>query len=163
MKVFSMNDSLLPRRTFLGLMGAMGVETAIHAVPAPRQPARGDAISLAGEWRFALDPADVGAADYWFNKVMPSDLGIRLPGILQTQGYGNAITPDTQFVAALPRDMRWYRLPQYKDYTVPGNVKVPYLSQPIRHYLGVAWYQREIEIPAAWAGKRVTLHLERTR
>lgn len=158
-----MIDTAVPRRTFLGLIGAAGAQTAIHAVSAPRRPARDDAISLAGEWRFALDPADVGTADYWFNKVMPSDLAIRLPGILQTQGFGNAITPDTQFVAALPRDMRWYTLPQYRDYTAPGNVKVPYLSQPIRHYLGVAWYQREIDVPAGWAGKRITLHLERTR
>jgi hypothetical protein len=27
--------------------------------------------------------------------------------------------------------------------------------------MGVAWYQREIEIPATWQGKRVVLHLER--
>lgn len=158
-----MTETLLARRTFLGLIGAIGIPTAIHAVPVPARSAREDAVSLAGEWRFALDPADVGAADYWFSKVMPSDLSIRLPGILQTQGFGEEITADTQFVAALPRDMRWYTLPQYEDYTAPGNVKVPYLSQPIRHYLGVAWYQREIDIPTAWAGKRVTLHLERTR
>jgi len=120
-------------------------------------------MSLAGDWRFALDRADVGAADYWYNKTMPSDLKIRLPGILQTQGFGNEVTADTQFVAALPRDMRWYLLPQYKAYTEPGNVKVPYLSQPVRHYLGVAWYQREIDIPEHWAGKRIALHLERTR
>lgn len=162
-KVALMTDTLLPRRAFLGMIGAAGVQAAVHAVPAPPRAARANALSLAGEWRFALDPADVGSADYWFNKVMPSDLRINLPGILQTQGFGNAITPDTQFVAALPRDMRWHTLPQYKDYTVPGNVKVPYLSQPIRHYLGVAWYQRDIDIPAAWAGKLVKLHLERTR
>ena len=158
-----MTDTHLPRRTFLGMLGAAGVPAALHAVAAPSRVPRGTALSLAGEWRFALDPADVGAADYWFGKVMPSDLTIRLPGILQTQGFGDAIEADTQFVAALPRDMRWYTLPQYKAYTAPGHVKVPYLSQPVRHYLGVAWYQREIEIPPDWAGKRITLHLERTR
>jgi len=152
------------RRTFIALItGAAAAPRALYAAPAPAVPARNGAVSLAGDWRFALDPSDVGAADYWFNKVMPSDLSIRLPGILQTQGYGDEITAQTQFVAALPRDMRWYLLPQYQAYTTPGNVKVPYLSQPIRHYLGVAWYQRDIEIPQAWAGKRVTLHLERTR
>ncbi len=45
---------------------------------------------------------------------------ISLPGILQTQGYGDDITAETQFVAALPRDMRWYLLPQYAAYTKPG-------------------------------------------
>jgi len=82
---------------------------------------------------------------------------ISLPGILQTQGFGDEITAYTKFIAALPRDMRWYLLPQYKPYTVPGNVQVPYLSQPVRHYLGVAWYQRDINVPAEWAGKRIEL------
>jgi len=30
-------------------------------------------------------------------------------------------------------------------------------------YTGPAWYQRDIEIPPAWQGKRVTLFLERCR
>jgi hypothetical protein len=158
-----MRASHLDRRSFLALTGAATAFTALYAKAAPAQPASTGAISLAGDWHFALDPSDIGAADYWYNKVMPSDLHISLPGILQTQGFGNEITADTQFVAALPRDMRWYLLPQYKDYTKPGHVEVPYLSQPVRHYLGVAWYQRDIVIPEDWGGKRVQLHLERTR
>ena len=31
----------------------------------------------------------------------------------------------------------------------------------LRPYVGPAWYQRDIEIPAAWAGRPVALHLER--
>lgn len=30
-------------------------------------------------------------------------------------------------------------------------------------YSGAAWYQRDIEIPAAWGGKRIVLFLERTK
>ncbi len=30
-------------------------------------------------------------------------------------------------------------------------------------YYGAAWYQREIQVPRAWAGKRLTLLLERTK
>ena len=59
--------------------------------------------------------------------------------------------------------MAWYKLPQYAAYTKPGHVEVPYLSQPVKHYLGVAWYQRDIEIPGGVGGKRVGLTLERTR
>ena len=33
----------------------------------------------------------------------------------------------------------------------------------IRRFDGTAWYQRTVEIPAAWAGKRIQLHLERTK
>jgi len=96
-------------------------------------------------------------------KPLESETSISLPGILQTQGFGDEIRADTKFVAALPRDMRWYLLPQYKPYTVPGNIQVPYLSQPVRHYLGVAWYQRQIALPMEWTGKRVELLLERAR
>ena len=41
----------------------------------------------------------------------------------------------------------------------PKNTKPPTLEGPYRlyDYAGPAWYQRDIEIPAAWEGKRVTL------
>lgn len=47
----------------------------------------------------------------------------------------------------------------------PRNTKPPTLEGPHRNfdYAGPAWYQRDIEIPAAWQGKRVTLFLERCR
>ena len=47
----------------------------------------------------------------------------------------------------------------------PKNTKPPTLAGPYRlyDYAGPAWYQRDIEIPAAWQGKRVTLFLERCR
>jgi beta-galactosidase len=118
-------------------------------------------IDLSGQWRFAVDPKDTGTAAQWFNQNLPDK--IILPGILQAQGYGDEISTSTPWVAALPRDMRWYLLPQYKAYTQPGNVKMPYLSQPPRHYLGVAWYQRDIDIPAQSQGRRFVLTLERTR
>lgn len=153
----------LTRRTFLALTGATAAHAALHAVPARPARARAGAVSLAGEWSFALDRQDEGTKAAWFAEKLPVTTSIQLPGILQTQGYGNKITAETKFVAALPRDMRWYLLPQYKAYTKPGHVEVPYLSQPVRHYLGVAWYQREMEIPSAWRGKRVELTLERTR
>ena len=159
----------LSRRKFLALTGAAAAQAAAptHSVfGAPTAPVapRAGVQSLAGEWRFALDRYDMGAGDeVWYKADLGSTTHITLPGILQTQGYGDDIEATTQFVAALPRDMRWYLLPQYAPYTKPGHVEVPYLSQPIKHYLGVAWYQREITIPTAWKGKRVGLFLERTR
>jgi hypothetical protein len=118
-------------------------------------------IALDGEWRFAIDREDVGLKQQWYARDL-SDW-IKLPGILQSQGYGDEISVDTPWVAALPRDMRWYRLPQYQAYTKPGNIKMPYLSQPQRHFLGLAWYQREIDIPQDWQGKNIRLMLERPR
>ena len=34
---------------------------------------------------------------------------------------------------------------------------MPFFLQPEKHYVGAAWYQRDMEIPAAWQGKRVVL------
>lgn len=47
----------------------------------------------------------------------------------------------------------------------PRNTKPPTLEGPYRiyDYAGPAWYQRTIEVPAAWRGRRVTLFLERCR
>ncbi|HEY4423432.1 MAG TPA: glycoside hydrolase family 28 protein [Pyrinomonadaceae bacterium] len=67
-------------------------------------------ISLDGVWRFDLDPSDVG---------------------------GNDITTDTPSVLSL-YDRYWYLREDYKAYTERGKVKVPFLSQPMRHYGRVA-------------------------
>ncbi|HUA59744.1 MAG TPA: glycoside hydrolase [Verrucomicrobiae bacterium] len=158
-----MSTKSTSRRRFLRIAGAASAHAALYAQATPATPPRAGAQSLAGQWRFSLDRDDAGAKSAWFASELGGGTQIRLPGILQTQGFGDEITAETQFVAALPRDMRWYLLPQYQAYTKPGHVEVPYLSQPVRHYLGVAWYQREIEIPAAWNGKRIALTLERTR
>ena len=153
----------LSRRKFLALTGATAAHAALYAAPTPPVAPRSGSQSLAGQWRFSLDRDGVGVKETWFAKDLAVPTHIALPGILQTQGFGDDIEATTQFVAALPRDMAWYKLPQYAEYTKPGHVEVPYLSQPVKHYLGVAWYQREIDIPAAWKGKRVGLMLERTR
>ncbi|MGN6367749.1 MAG: sugar-binding domain-containing protein [Phycisphaerae bacterium] len=123
--------------------------------------AEGGVKSLAGEWGFEMDRGDVGVKEGWFGRVLKEKIG--LPGILQGEGFGDEISVETPWVAALPRDMRWYLLPQYQAYTKAGQVLMPYLSQPARHYLGVAWYQKEVEVGQAWAGKRVELFLERPR
>jgi hypothetical protein len=151
----------MQRRSFLELLGLSALSTASPAqTPEPDQAPR-DVLPLSGQWEFALDRADAGVKEQWFSR--PLKDRISLPGILQAQGYGDEIGVDTPWVAALPRDMRWDRLPQYQAYTKPGHVEMPYLSQPPRHYLGVAWYQRELEIPEVWSGKRIVLTLERTR
>jgi hypothetical protein len=113
---------------------------------------------LAGTWRFALDRADVGMKERWFGRELTDQ--IKLPGILQGQGYGDEISTATPWVLSL-YDRFWYLREDYKAYTQPGSVKVPFLCQPPRHYLGAAWYQRDIEIPSDWLGRRIMLHLER--
>jgi beta-galactosidase len=115
-------------------------------------------ISLDGYWRFEMDPSDAGVQQQWFNR--PLRQYIRLPGILQAQGFGNDINTETPWVLSL-YDRYWYLREEYKPYTERGKVKVPFLSQPQRHYLGAAWYQREIEISRSLFGRRIVLTLER--
>jgi hypothetical protein len=117
-----------------------------------------DTRNLSGTWRFAIDRGDEGIASRWYAGALRDS--ITLPGILQAQGFGDDIDAKTPWVLSL-YDKNWGQREDYKPYTAPGNVKVPFLSQPRRHYLGAAWYQRDIDVPAAWRGKRVALYLER--
>jgi hypothetical protein len=117
--------------------------------------------SLAGMWRFAMDPGDSGIKNQWFNqRLSPFQNPIRLPGVLQEQRLGDEISTKTPWVLSL-YDRFWYLREDYKDYTEPGKVKVPFLSQPPRHYLGVAWYQRDLQINSYQQTRRLVLTLER--
>ncbi|MGC3961453.1 MAG: hypothetical protein QM813_27070 [Verrucomicrobiota bacterium] len=117
-------------------------------------------MPLAGKWRFQMDRHDVGIEDAYFKRDLTQS--IRLPGILQAQGFGDEISTNTPWVLSL-YDKVWFQREDYKAFTTPGQVKVPFVSHPEQHYLGVAWYQRDIEIPKEWEGRRVVLFLERTR
>ena len=118
--------------------------------------------SLAGTWQFALDRDDIGVSQQWFAAPLPDR--IQLPGVLQSQGYGDEISTDTPWVLGLGGE--WWKLqsPALREaFSQPGRVEVPFLSQPPRHYLGAAWYQRDITIPDTWANRHVQLFLERPR
>lgn len=117
-------------------------------------------IDLSGNWQFALDDADKGIGENWFDRNLTQN--IKLPGILQSQNFGNEISKDTPWVLSL-YDKNWFLREDYKEFAKAGNTKVPFLAQPLKHYLGAAWYNREIEIPADWNGKRIVLFLERPR
>lgn len=119
-----------------------------------------ETIHLAGTWRFALDRNDVGVKEDWFAKNLPDT--IQLPGILQAQGYGDDINTNTPWVLTLG-DAWWNIQPaELRDhFSQPGQVKVPFLAQPPKHYLGAAWYQRDFIIPTNWSGRHFTLFLER--
>lgn len=115
-------------------------------------------LSLAGEWRFALDPDDVGTEQEWQKRTL--DGTIFLPGSLQEQGYGENIGVETPWTGQIV-DSSWYAEPQYAAYRQPGNIKVPFWLNPDKHYVGVAWYQKTIRVPAGWESRPVVLELER--
>lgn len=89
-------------------------------------------ITLAGEWHLRLDPDDSGIAGEWYRKTDQFSDRINLPGSTDEQHFGRK-----------------------NDRREAGHLTRAY------EYDGPAWYQREIAIPEAWQGKRITLFLER--
>ncbi|MGH7978880.1 MAG: sugar-binding domain-containing protein, partial [Limisphaerales bacterium] len=118
----------------------------------------GESLSLAGQWRFALDRADAGIGESWFDRALPDK--IQLPGSLPAQGIGDDISTNTPWMGDV-KQSPWYWAPEYAKYRQPGNIKVPFWLQPNKYYAGVAWYQRDFTVPKSWKGKRVMLSLER--
>ncbi len=112
---------------------------------------------LAGTWSFALDPNDAGVTGAWFTKTL-SDT-ITLPGSLQEQGYGDKPSIRTQWTSKI--GMQLLKDPRFTEYTMAQDFESPFWLTPDRYYVGAAWYQRPIDVPADWAGRRIVLTLER--
>ena len=96
----------------------------------------GNKIDLSGKWQVALDSLDTGINEKWFEVTFNDE--ITLPGTLLDGGYGNPCT----LKPAMEREIFL-------------NLKRRY------DYVGVAWYTRQVKIPANWNDKQVFLYLER--
>ena len=107
-------------------------------------------ISLAGTWDFAVGDA-------------PSyDDHVTLPGSMLTNGKGDDVSLKTPWTGSL-YDSSFYFNPYMKKYQVEGQMKFPFFLTPEKHYVGRAWYSREVVIPKEWKKKCVQLTLERTK
>jgi hypothetical protein len=115
-------------------------------------------ISLAGQWRFQLDPESIGEKESWYNNKLADR--IKLPGSTAENGYGDDISVDTKWTGRII-DRSWFTDEKYEKYRQPGNIKIPFWLTPVKHYVGPAWYQKQIDIPKKWRGQRVILFLER--
>ena len=115
-------------------------------------------INLAGEWFFKIDPDDKGTAERWYSRTYNDT--VLLPGSMAENNKGYLVDLNTKWTGSI-LDSSWYSLDKYKKYREPGNMKIPFWLQPTRHYVGAAWYQKRIEIPENWNGKRIELVLER--
>lgn len=93
-------------------------------------------IDLSGQWNIFLETNEGSQCGM-----------VQLPGILQAQGYGNLISYDTPWVSGL-HDAFWYEQEEYKQ-AQGEEVLVSFLSQPPRHFLGKAFYEREFVIEEA--------------
>ena len=115
-------------------------------------------LDLSGEWRFQTDRNDEGEQQKWFQH-KPEDV-INLPGSMPEKLKGDDVSVRTQWTGSL-YDSSFFFNPAMEKYRVDGNVKLPFFLTPDKHYVGVAWYQKEVVIPASWKGQRVVLSLER--
>ena len=119
-------------------------------------------MDLSGPWIFRIDAKDAGLAEHWFSRLPSAESAavVRLPGSMAENGQGEDVSPATAWTGGIV-DKSWFTSPAYAPYRLPGNIKVPFWLNPVKHYVGPAWYQREVMIPDEWQGRRVVLSLER--
>lgn len=115
-----------------------------------------EVLSLAGEWRLRLDAPDQGLAANWPAIPLPGGDRITLPNTTDRAGFGFALDTNTM-LHATPFPVTT-RFPGVKD-----PVRADEHGYLVRRHLfvGPAWYEREIPVPAAWQGRPVTLRIER--
>ena len=94
-------------------------------------------IDLSGDWSVKLDSTNIGETENWASNKL-AGTPIKLPNTLDGAEIG---TPSTL-------------KPAINNY-VMSNLTRKY------QYIGKAWYQKEIEIPASWKNKNIQLGLER--
>lgn len=115
-------------------------------------------INLAGHWLFEIDRQDKGEKEAWYNQKLPDEM--ELPGSMPQRLKGDSVDASTVWTGSL-YDSTYYYSPAMEKYRKAGNIKFPFFLTPDRHYVGAAWYQREVEVPARWMGKHIVLYLER--
>ena len=88
---------------------------SLHQFLMPQTTGR---ISLAGDWRFELDSADIGEEELWYTKTLINS--IKLPGITDEGGYGPEVI-ETGKLSRLHKYIgkAWYQM----DISIPENWK----------------------------------------
>lgn len=125
--------TLNQRRTFLknGAL-ALGAITIIpRHVLSATRGCQSKTVSLAGKWQCKLDPNNRGMSQKWQDREINSST-VTLPGTTQTNEIGPV--PPKKLISSFT---------------------------PTTEYLGVAWYQREIELSKADCQRHIDLFLER--
>ncbi|WP_345949657.1 sugar-binding domain-containing protein [Mucilaginibacter sp. PAMB04274] len=141
---------LMRRVAFCACLSILLVATTIAATA--------QTLSLAGQWRFKIDRENKGTAEKWYARNLEDN--IRLPGSMAQNGKGDDITLKTPWTGTI-YDSSFYFNPRLAKFRQAGNIKLPFWLTPAKYYVGAAWYQHNVNIPAAWKGKRIVLFLER--
>jgi len=115
-------------------------------------------LDLSGIWQFRIDRDDRGILEQWYKQTLEDT--ILLPGSMPERGKGDEVTARTKWTASL-YDSSYYYNPYMEKYRKTGNIKLPFFLTPNKHYVGIAWYKKEITLPKNWKGQRIVLFLER--
>lgn len=115
-------------------------------------------IDLSGKWQFQIDRDDSGVKEQWFKKQLSDH--ITLPGSMPEMLKGDNPNIHTQWTGSL-YDSSYYFNPYMEKFRTEENFKVPFFLTPDKHYIGVAWYQKDVIIPSDWKNERIVLFLER--
>ncbi len=118
-----------------------------------------DRIDLSGEWQFEIDRNDEGVEKKWHIKKLSDH--ITLPASMPQQMKGDDISVDTKWVGSL-YDSSYFFNPYMERYRQPGNMKLTFFLTPDKHYVGVAWYNKTINLKSINTSKnRYIVYLER--
>ncbi|MDO3695242.1 glycoside hydrolase family 2 TIM barrel-domain containing protein [Wenyingzhuangia sp. chi5] len=115
-------------------------------------------IDLSGTWQFKIDSLNQGVSQKWYIQKLTEE--VNLPGSMTENDKGNDISLNTKWTGQIV-DSAWYYNEKYAKYRDSKNLKIPFWLQPNKHYVGVAWYQKEFEVSKDWQSKAVELTLER--
>ena len=92
-----------------------------------------ETIPLEGTWSFAMDTSGIGIVNQWYASILGDS--VKLPGTMDENKKG-IVNTNTNETMRLSRELM---------------------------YSGMAWYQKEIDIPGKWSGKNIRLIMERTK
>lgn len=119
-----------------------------------------DRLSLAGNWRIALDgnykdwPFKTGESEQWYKKELPSQSELFLLNQIYFKNAAFAVNDWIQLPGSTDEAGIGVLLKEAQPYTVGLERKYT--------YNGAFWVQRKITIPENWAGRQITLFIERT-
>ena len=117
-------------------------------------------IDLKGTWQFQIDRTDAGISQQWFANRQFDDT-ILLPGSMTERLKGDDISVKTKWVGSL-YDSSFFFNPYMEKYRRPGkDMKLTFFLTPPKHYVGVAWYRRTVNVNVSKSPSRYILYLER--
>ncbi|MEQ9824211.1 MAG: beta-glucuronidase [Puniceicoccaceae bacterium] len=117
-------------------------------------------FDLSGPWKVKLDPQNCGETEAWYAAPLETDVSADLPGTVAEAGLGDVPDLETQWTGSI-YDRSWFHEPELESYRNTKPPHFPFWLTPLRRYVGVAWYEREVEIPESCVGRSFVIELER--